>query len=132
MESVGKSVVTRSRDARQFIPSIVRPTELSGRPDSSRGRTIEGTNCLASRGLVSTLLPTDSIPVLRADPRDYATSRRVSEESPRPETVLRKRDLAIKSSAAPSSSTASIFFVLTTEVDPVHRDRDTALLADSL
>jgi hypothetical protein len=48
------------------------------------------------------------------------------------ETTSRKRDLAITASAAPFSSTASISFVLTTRVDRVHRDRNTALLADSL
>ena len=35
MEAMRKSVAARSRDSRQFVPSIVRPTELAGRPDSS-------------------------------------------------------------------------------------------------
>ena len=48
------------------------------------------------------------------------------------ETTSRKRDLAITASAVPFSSTDSISFVLTSRVDRVHRDRNTALLADSL
>ena len=48
------------------------------------------------------------------------------------ETTSRDRDLASLASAAPSSSAAPISFLLTERVDRAQRDRNTALLADSL
>jgi hypothetical protein len=48
------------------------------------------------------------------------------------ETILRKSDLPIMASVASSSSTRLISFVLTTPIDRAQRDRNAALLADSL
>ena len=58
--------------------------------------------------------------------------RSCTQDRRRLETSPRKRDLTILASAPSSPSTNSISFVLTIRVDRVGRDRNTALLADSL
>ncbi|MBN2559521.1 MAG: hypothetical protein JXQ75_01135 [Phycisphaerae bacterium] len=85
MESVGKSVVTKAQDARQFIPSIVRPTELSRRPDSSNsdlekpGKTGRSVTAEKLKGtLVDTKLVDEAVGWISA--KVAATLRRGAED----------------------------------------------------
>ena len=136
LDFAGQALEARQRMGVEGLPALAQHALWSAvGADAAKLRTIAVTQRQPGTGTAFVVPGRLAYPELPIDGRGErllpAPARDVAEPAGT-ETTSRKRDLTILATAAPSTSTASISFVLTTRGDRVHRDRNTALLADSL